>query len=128
MRLLLDTHLLLWAAASPDRLSQEATALLSDTENILHYSVASLWEVAIKNALRRPDFSVETGRFRRMLQAHGYQEVAITGEHTIGVETLPPLHKDPFDRILIAQARNEVLLLITSDALLSKYGEGIRVV
>lgn len=128
MKLLLDTHLLLWAAARPDKLSPEAIRLMSDEGNLLHYSVASLWEVAIKSAMGRQDLHVDTRRFRRMLQAHGYQEVAIVGEHATSVEALPPLHKDPFDRMLIAQARSDALLLITSDALLAGYGEGIHVV
>lgn len=102
--------------------------LMSDDRNALHYSVASLWEVAIKSAMGRQDFHVDTRRFRRMLQAHGYQEVAIVGEHATAVEALPPLHKDPFDRMLIAQARCDAMHLITSDALLASYGEGIQVV
>lgn len=127
MKLLLDTHLLLWTAAHPDKLSKEAMELISARENILHYSAAILWEVAIKSAMGRQDFHVDTRRFRRLSQAHRYLEVSIDGDHATAVEALPPLHKDPFDRMLIAQARSDALLLITSDSVLGNYGEGVRV-
>lgn len=97
MRLLPDTHLLLWTAACPDKLSIDAVRLISNVANTLHYSVASLWEIAIKSAMGRPDFHVDTKRFRRMLQAYGYQEVAIVGEHAIAIAAVSPLHKDPFE-------------------------------
>ncbi len=128
MRLLVDTHLLLWAAGNPGRLSNKAQELISGIDHELHYSVASLWEIAIKKSLGRPDFHVDTRRLQRLAQAHGYQELAIRGEHAIAVEDLPWTHKDPFDRMLIVQARIEVLTLLTSDAALAGYGGNVLVV
>ena len=126
MNLLLDTHLLLWAAGEPDRLSAKARALLLDPANQLMFSAASLWEVTIKNRLDRPDFKVDSRRLWRMLLVSGYRELPVTGEHTVAVNDLPQLHKDPFDRILVAQARVESLLLLTVDKAVAKYGEGVR--
>lgn len=125
MNLLLDTHLLLWAAGEPDRLPDAARPLLLDPANTLFFSAASLWEIAIKRGLGRPDFNVDTRRLWRMLPVHGYQELAVTGEHALAIEKLSPLHKDPFDRILIAQAQVEGLTLITHDAKLPGYGSWI---
>jgi PIN domain nuclease of toxin-antitoxin system len=128
VKLLLDTHLLLWAAGNPQRLSANATTLISNLENKLHYSVASLWEIAIKKSLGREDFRIDTRRLQRMLQAHGYHELSITGEHAIATEDLPAIHKDPFDRILLAQARSEALTFLTSDETLAKYGGEVHLV
>lgn len=126
MNLLLDTHLLLWAASEPKRISAKARALLLDSSNQLIFSAASMWEISIKRSLERADFSVDPRRLWRMLQASGYRELTVTTEHTIAVNDLPPLHKDPFDRILVAQARVEGLLLLTTDKMVAKYGEGVR--
>lgn len=127
MKLLLDTHLLLWASGTPERLSQEAIALITTPENELYFSAASLWEIAIKNALGRPDFQINTRLMRRGLLENGYIEMTITGEHTIAVEALPALHKDPFDRILICQALVEGLILLTSDQLVAQYSGPIQI-
>ncbi len=126
MNLLLDTLLLLWAAGQPERLSPTAESLLLEPANQLLFSSASIWEIVIKNGLGRSDFRVDTRRLWRMLTANGYRELAITGEHTIAVGELPPLHKDPFDRILLAQARVEQLVLLSADAALAGYGEPVR--
>ncbi len=126
MNLLLDTHLLLWAASEPECLSDKARDLLLDPANQLVFSSASLWEITIKNALDRPDFKVDSRRLWRMLSVSGYRELSVTGEHAVAVSELPTIHKDPFDRILIAQARVEGLLLLTADKLVAKYGEGVR--
>ena len=128
MRLLLDTHLLLWAAGQPERLSAEATALLLDPSQELLFSAASIWEVTIKNGLGRDDFQVDPRRFWRLLLAHGYRELPVTSEQTIAVGQLPLLHKDPFDRLLIAQARTDGLTLLTTDTLVAQYGESTRFV
>lgn len=128
MNLLIDTHLILWAAGDPDQLSDEARHLLLDSANELHYSAASLWEVAIKRTLGRSDFQVDSRRLWRMLPASGYRELPITGEHAIAVESLPLLHKDPFDRLLLAQARVEGLTLLTVDEQLAEYGEPVRLI
>ena len=126
MNLLLDTHLLLWAASSPERLSAKARNLLLDSGNQLLFSSASLWEVTIKNGLERADFNVDSRRLWRMLLVNGYRELSVTSEHAVAAHDLPPLHKDPFDRMLIAQARVEGLLLLTADKSVANYGDGVR--
>jgi PIN domain nuclease of toxin-antitoxin system len=128
MNLLIDTHLILWAASDPDRLSEEARQLLLDSANELYYSAASLWEVTIKRTLGRSDFQVDPRRLWRMLPVNGYRELPIAGEHAIAVEALPLLHKDPFDRLLLAQARVEGLTLLTVDQQLAEYGAPVRLV
>jgi len=121
MNYLLDTHLLLWAAAMPDRLSPAARSLLEDPQHSLIFSAASIWEVAIKKSLNRPDFTMEPGVLRRGLLHHGYVELPIGGDHAVAVERLPPLHKDPFDRMLVAQAAVEGITLLTADPLVAQY-------
>jgi PIN domain nuclease of toxin-antitoxin system len=128
VNLLLDTHLLLWAAGQPERLPAEARLLLLDAGNSLAFSAASLWEVAIKSGLDRADFRVDPRRLWRMLLLNGYRELPVTGEHAVAVQALPPLHRDPFDRVLIAQARTEGLLLLTADEAVAAYGDGVRLV
>jgi PIN domain nuclease of toxin-antitoxin system len=128
MNLLIDTHLILWAAGDPDRLSEEARQLLLDSANELYYSAASLWEVTIKRTLGRSDFQVDPRRLWRMLPVNGYRELPIAGEHAIAVEALPLLHKDPFDRLLLAQARVEGLTLLTVDQQLAEYGAPVLLV
>ncbi len=128
MRLLVDTHLLLWASGQPERLSPLARALLSDPAHELTYSSASLWEINIKLGLGRSDFHVDPRLLRRGLLANGYREVAVTGEHTLELEVLPLHHRDPFDRMLLCQARVEGSTLLTSDATLGLYGEPVRLV
>ena len=122
MRLLLDTHLLLWAAGPSPRLSSQARRLIEDPANEPLASAASLWEIAIKSMLGRPSFPIDAALFRRNLLNNGYRELAVTGEHAVALATLPPLHKDPFDRILVAQALAEGLTLATKDAMLARYG------
>ncbi len=126
MRLLLDTHLLLWAAGQPERLSATARKLLNDSDNELLFSAASLWEVAIKAALGREDFRVEPRLLRRGLLDNGYVELPITSLHAVSIDGLPPLHNDPFDRLLLAQAHSEGITLLTSDAKLARYPGPVR--
>ncbi len=121
MRLLLDTHILLWAALSWRRLPSQARVLLEHEDNILVFSVASLWEVAIKRSLGREDFRVDPRLLRRGLVDNGYEELAILGKHAVAVDGLPPLHKDPFDRLLIAQSLIEGITLLTVDPLVARY-------
>jgi PIN domain nuclease of toxin-antitoxin system len=128
MILLLDTHLLLWAAGAPDRLSAEVRLLLQDSRNELAFSAVSLWEIVIKRGFGRDDFSVDPRRLRQGLLANGYREVAVTSEHAIAVERLPSLHKDPFDRILVAQAAVEGFRLLKSDSMVGQYGEAVQLV
>ena len=126
MKLLLDTHLLLWAAGMPQRLPEEARALIEQQDTELIVSAASLWEIAIKNGLGRQDFMVDPHLLRRGLLENGYAELAITGAHAVAVNLLPPIHKDPFDRILVAQAQIESLTLLTTDEIVSRYPGPIR--
>ena len=126
MKLLLDTHLLLWAAGTPERLSVEARDLIEAAGNELVFSAASLWEVAIKHGLGRADFQVDVRLLRRGLLDNGYSELTIGSEHAVAVESLPGLHKDPFDRILVAQAMVEGITLLTSDTQVSQYPGPVR--
>lgn len=126
MKLLLDTQLLLWAAGQPERLSAAARRLLSDRRNELVFSAASLWEIAIKQGLGREDFRVEPRLLRRGLLDNGYLELPITSQHAVSLDALPPIHKDPFDRMLLAQATSDGLLLLTADARLARYPGPVR--
>lgn len=128
MNLLLDTHLLLWAAATPERLSDEASKLIQNRENRLYFSAASIWEITIKRGLGRTDFHVDPALLRRGLIENGYDELPVTSTHAIEIGYLPAIHKDPFDRMLVAQAGSEGLLLLTSDALVARYPGPIQLV
>jgi len=126
MKLLLDTHVLLWAAGSPAQLPPDARVLLEDPNNELVFSAASLWEITIKRGLGRADFQVDARVLRRGLLDNGYLELSITSEHAVFIESLPATHKDPFDRILIAQATVEGITLLTADVLIAQYPGPIR--
>jgi PIN domain nuclease of toxin-antitoxin system len=126
MRLLLDTHLLLWAGGKPGRLSANARRLVNDAGNELMFSAASLWEIVIKRGLGRDDFQVDPRLFRRGLLDNGYIELPVGSEHAVAIEGLPLLHKDPFDRILIAQATVEGIILLTADPLMAQYAGPVR--
>lgn len=128
MKLLLDTHLLLWAAGMADRLPPAARALIEASEHELVFSAASLWEVAIKSGLGRDDFQVNAHVLRRGLLDNGYTELPITSAHAVAVSSLPPLHRDPFDRLLVAQAVIEGITLLTADALVAQYPGPVRLV
>ena len=126
MKLLLDTQVLLWAAGNSKRLSASARKLLNDPGNDLCFSPASLWEITIKNSLGRKDFRVEPRVLRRGLLDNGYTELPVTSQHAVGVDGLPDIHRDPFDRLLLAQALSEGITLVTADALLATYPGPIR--
>jgi PIN domain nuclease of toxin-antitoxin system len=126
VKLLLDTHLLLWAAGDPGRLSPEARRLLSDPGNDLLFSAASLWEVAIKSSLGRTDFVVDARVLRRGLLDNGYGELQVASEHAVAIGGLPDIHKDPFDRLLIAQSMVEGITLLTTDAIVAQYPGPVR--
>jgi len=128
VKLLLDTHLLLWAANEPERLSANAIAYFDDADHELLFSAASIWEVAIKSGLGRPDFKVDARLLRRGLLDNGYCELPITSAHAVFVEDLPPIHKDPFDRILVAQANVEGITLLTADSTVARYQGPIELV
>lgn len=126
MKLLLDTHLLLWAAGQPERLSASARRLLEDEENALLFSAASLWEITIKSDLGRTDFQVDPRLLRRALVDNGYIELPITNRHVVSLKGLAPLHKDPFDRMLVAQAIAEGISLVTTDPAVARYSGPIK--
>ena len=126
MKLLLDTHLLLWAANEFKRLPKSARALIEDVNNELYFSAASIWEITIKRSLGREDFQADPSVMRRALLDNGYIELPITGEHAINTDQLPPTHKDPFDRVLVAQAVVEGMTLLTHDRELGKCHGPVR--
>lgn len=128
MKILLDTHILLWAAGEPDRLPMAAREILENPETEPTFSPASLWEVAIKRGLGRDDFQVDPRLLRRGLLDNGYVELPITGEHAVAVNSLSAIHKDPFDRMLIAQAMIAGIELLTGDELVGRYPGPIRLV
>src|SRR5262245_50986983 len=115
MRLMLDTQVLLWSIASSRRLTAATRRLIEDADNEIYFSAASLWEISIKSALRRPDFTVDPEVFRDALFESGLIELPVTGAHAVGVARLPAIHRDPFDRMLIAQCLHEPLILVTND-------------
>jgi PIN domain nuclease of toxin-antitoxin system len=126
MKVLLDTQLLLWAAGQPERLSVAARDIIDDDRNKLMFSAASLWEVAIKSGLGREDFRADARLLRRGLLDNGYDELAIGGEHAVAIANLPPIHKDPFDRLLVAQSAIEGILLLTADPVVAQYPGPVR--
>ena len=128
MKLLLDTQILLWAAGQPERLSTAARKQLGNPRNELLFSAASLWEIAIKSTLGRKDFRVEPRLLRRGLLDNGCTELPVTSQHAVGIDALPPLHKDPFDRLLLSQALTEGITLMTGDAQLARYPGPVRMV
>ncbi len=126
MKILLDTQVLLWAAGQPERLTPAARRLLGDARHDLLFSAASLWEISIKHALGRADFRVDPRVLRRALLDNGYTELPVTSLHAVSVDSLPDLHRDPFDRLLLAQALCEGITLVTADRVLAKYEGPIR--
>lgn len=121
MKYLFDTHLLLWAAAMPERLREKARAILLDDSATVFFSAASIWEVAIKSGLGRADFRADARILRRGLLESDYEELAISSRHAAEIASLPEIHRDPFDRILVAQAIVEGVELVTSDAIVARY-------
>ena len=119
---------MLWAAGQSNRLPPATRCLLDDSGNTLVFSAVSIWEIALKAGLGRADFQVDARLLRRGLLSHGYQDLPMTGEHAVAVTTLPPIHKDPFDRALVAQAVIEGITLLTADPLLAQYPCEVRLV
>jgi PIN domain nuclease of toxin-antitoxin system len=126
VKVLLDTQLLLWAAGQPERLPVAARSMIDDDRNQPMFSAASLWEVAIKSSLGRDDLRADARLLRRGLLDNGYDELAIGGDHAVAVTNLPPIHKDPFDRMLVAQAAIEGILLLTADPVVAQYPGPVR--
>jgi PIN domain nuclease of toxin-antitoxin system len=128
MRLLLDTHIALWAISDDPKLSGSARALITAPENEIVVSAASLWEIAIKHSLGRSNMPVSAADALKWFRESGYRLLAISPEHTVSVESLPLLHTDPFDRILIAQSLHEPLRLLTHDAMVARYSDMVMLV
>jgi len=127
MRILLDTHIALWAVTGSRRLSRKSQQFIVDADEV-HVSAATLWEIATKHALGRGDMPVSSAQALQAFQDAGYALLAIRPEHAVRVEDLPSIHSDPFDRMLIAQARFEPMTLVTNDNLVGQYGAGILLV
>ena len=125
MRILLDTHVLLWAAAGDDRLSSEAVEFLNDASSSLLFSAVSIWEVVIKSHLGRSDFIADAVKLRTALLRNGYEELPVLAKHALAVRGLPSIHRDPFDRMLVAQAQVEAAILLTADEMVARY-PGVR--
>ena len=125
MRLLLDTHIALWAVADDRRLSAKARTLIVDPANEIVVSAASLWEIAIKRALAPNDMPISASEALGYFREAGYELLDISPAHVIAIEALPALHADPFDRILIAQALNVPLRLLTHDPKVASYSDSI---
>jgi PIN domain nuclease of toxin-antitoxin system len=126
MRFLLDTHLVLWVPAADTRISRSARLILDDPGNDLLFSTVSLWEIAIKRGLGKLDSRLDPRAIRHALLEMGYEELAVLGQHAVSVDVLQPIHKDPFDRLLIAQAMVEGITLLTADATIARYPGPIR--
>ncbi len=128
MQLLVDTHLLLWSVAASKKLPPTAREMLTDPANDVFYSAASVWEIAVKSGLGRDDFQVDMPSLLQAFVTAGFVELAITSTHAARATSLPDLHKDPFDRLLVAQALSEPALLLTNDAQLGQYGAHVQVI
>ena len=126
MRYLLDTHFLIWIPVADRRIPASVVSLLADPDNEFLFSTASLWEIAIKHGAGKASFPYEARGIRTRLMNAGYEELPVLGEHALTVETLQPIHNDPFDRLLIAQARVEGVILLTTDRIVAKYGSSVR--
>jgi PIN domain nuclease of toxin-antitoxin system len=126
MKFLLDTHFILWLPIGGRGISRSARALLDNSANEFLFSAASLWEIALKRACYRGTFGFDPREIRMRMFENGYEELPISGKHVLGVDALAPIHKDPFDRLLIAQAIVEGITLLTVDATVAQYSGPIR--
>lgn len=125
MRLLLDTHIFLWAITDGDRLTVGARRLLLDADEV-YVSAASVWEIAIKAALGKIQGDVD--QMVAAIGASGFLELPVIARHAAFVAQIPAYHRDPFDRLLVAQAMTEPMALVTTDAFLARYGALVKVV
>jgi PIN domain nuclease of toxin-antitoxin system len=126
MRLLLDTHVALWALLDDPRLPPRGRELIADEDNAIVVSAASIWEISIKHGLQRGDMPLSGQRALQWFRRAGYELLAVKPEHAAAVDKLPALHADPFDRLLVAQAQTEPLKLVTHDATLARYGSAVE--
>lgn len=121
MNYLLDTHILLWMLVDPAKAPAAMHRLVEDTRNRVWFSAASIWEIAIKHSLAKADFPVESATIWKAARETGFEELAVTAEHAVGVDALPWLHRDPFDRLLVAQARAAGMKLLSVDPKVNAY-------
>lgn len=128
MRLLLDSHLLVWMAAQSWKLPAIARQMIEDPENQIFFSSASVWELTIKHDLGKTAIPLHPGILYEALLANDYTELPVSALHALALSSLPPIHKDPFDRILIAQSAHEGMTLLTADRTVAQYGGSIRLV
>ena len=119
MRILLDTHLLIWTAAGNP--PAKAISYIESKANVLLFSSASIWEITIKSGLNRTDFAIDPAALYNGLLGAGYEELPVTSRHSLLVRALPMLHKDPFDRMLLAQAASEGITFLTADEVVAQY-------
>ena len=126
MKFLLDTQIAIWAYFQSKRLSAQVRAVFEDPQNELVFSTASLWEIAIKRGIGKPGFQFDPRVLRRAMLDDSYGELPVLGQHAVAVDSLPPIHKDPFDRLLIAQAMVEGITLLTANPVIARYPGPIR--
>ncbi len=128
MNILLDTHIALWALCGDDHLPQRAESIIRDETNRIFFSVASMWEVAIKHAIKPERIPLSGTEFLHWCSQAGYERLSIHERHVLALELLECHHSDPFDRILISQAHAEGMLFLTHDGTLEAYGDSVCVV
>jgi PIN domain nuclease of toxin-antitoxin system len=123
---LLDTHILLWTLVDPNKVPEPMRRIVEDTGNRVWFSAASIWEIAIKHSLAKAEFPVEPATIWKAARETGLEELAVTAEHAVGVDALPWLHRDPFDRLLVAQARAAGMKLLSVDPKVNAYFLGAK--
>lgn len=121
MKYLLDTHILLWLQSEPEKIHPNIEKLLALETTVVFYSMVNLWEIAIKNNLKKPNFNVDLDLLVSACKQNGFYRLDIKFTHVKHYQTLPLIHRDPFDRLLIAQAMSENLCLITDDGKIKDY-------
>jgi len=126
MKILLDTHIALWALTGSPRLPQKARTMILDAGNSIYFSAATVWEIAIKHRLARGNMPISGEEARELFNEAGYLELPVTSQHAATTEKLPMHHADPFDRILVAQAKSEPMRLLTHDSKLPAYGDCVE--
>ena len=122
MKYLLDTHIILWAGFDVKRLSRKAKSILEDPENVLYFSPVSLWEISIKHEKHPEQMAITSERVREIAIKMGFIELPVRSRHGVNIANLPDIHNDPFDRMLITQARSDGLYLLSHDDKVIAYG------
>lgn len=128
MRVLLDTHIALWAVTDAPQLPGVARGVITDPENEVWVSAVSIWEIAIKHALGRDGMPISGSEAVHWFTLSGYRDLPISRIHAAAIDALPPIHGDPFDRMLVAQAQTEPFRLMTHDEVMARYSDVVMVV